>query len=139
MTEHHVARRGEMIVNLQAYPRPDEQPREQHLAPCERLAPQILPVELEQIERIQQQRTSALIAASLRWRRQRTSEHERLAPPSARVNIRCTPETGLDLRAGSGGRHSAATTRSRSGSGCRRTLSPASAEYAPAGVATEKC
>jgi hypothetical protein len=42
MAEHHVARCREVIVNLQPDPGPDEQPRQQYLAPLKRLAPQIL-------------------------------------------------------------------------------------------------
>jgi hypothetical protein len=54
MAKHHVTRLDDVVINLQPYGRLGEQSDEQRLAPLDRLASQIPPIEFEQIERAQE-------------------------------------------------------------------------------------
>lgn len=54
MTKHHVTRLHDMVINLQPYTGLGEQSDEQHLAPFDPLAPQVIAVKLDQIEGIKE-------------------------------------------------------------------------------------
>src|SRR6266511_3832447 len=54
MAKHHVTRLYDVIVNLQPYACLGEQSDEQHPAALDRLAPQVIAVKLDQVERIKE-------------------------------------------------------------------------------------
>src|SRR5262249_44719143 len=47
---YHVTWLHDVVVNLQPYRRFGEQPHQQHLAPLDRFAPQVIAVKLDQVE-----------------------------------------------------------------------------------------
>src|SRR5262249_56545998 len=54
MTEHHVPRRYDVVVDLQPYRRLGKQPDQQHLAPLDALAPQVITIKLNEVEGVEE-------------------------------------------------------------------------------------
>src|SRR5262249_41432437 len=88
MTKYHVTRRYDMVVNLQPYRRFGEQPDQQHLAPLDALAPQVITIKLNEVEGVEEHApVIAPVAQPAKHRQAIIVPSDRLAIDQTRVRL----------------------------------------------------